>query len=235
MTSAFHIDRLLRLGVSILSLVLYVLPMAVNAGGDLDRAKKLIAQGSPAEAYYLLRPLAEDEDEEAAYLLGWMYHKGHGLIADDSEAVKWWEIAAEEDYVDSMMALGLLYLQGGVNIKADTSRSVDYFLMAADEGHEAARLKITELLLQGDMGAIRKIRKLLRDDPEIMGEMVQVVIAVASALEEPRNSAPSIAALVKGSEVVKISRADDWFFIGIPAKRKLAWIHESALPIDPKK
>lgn len=176
-----------------------------------------------------MRSLAEDDDEEAAYFLGWMYHEGLGLVADDRKAVRWWKPAAEEGHIESMMALGLLYQQGGSSVKADTSLAVKYFLMAAAEGEEDARLNIAALLLRGDMPAIREIRTVLRSEPEVLGEMDEVRIEYASAREEPRHGATSIATMIKGTEVVRIAREGEWVFVGLPARRRLGWIHESAL------
>lgn len=219
---------------SCLNLILFIalLGDAAMAADEYEQARIAVQEGNPAEAYFLMRPLADDEDEEAAFFLGWMYHEGHGLVANDQEAVRWWSIAAEEGHIESIMALGLLYQQGGIQVEADTVKAVDYYLMAAAEDEEDARLNIAALLLRKDMPAIRRIRRLLRNDPEVLGEMTEVVTEYASAREAPRYSARNIATLVKGTELVKIIRKKDWYFVGLPAKRKLAWIHESSLPLD---
>lgn len=199
------------------------------AANDYEAASRAVRTGNPAEAYFLMRPLAEDGDEEAAYFLGWMYHEGLGLVADDRKAVRWWRPAAEDGHVESMMSLGLLYQRGGHYIKKDTVKAVEYYLQAAAEGEEDARLNIAALLLRDDMPAIRRIRSLLRSEPEVLGEMTEVAIEYASAREEPRHGARAIATMIKGTEMVKIATQDEWLYVGLPAKRRLAWIHESAI------
>lgn len=200
-----------------------------QAANDYEAANRAVRSGNPAEAYYLMRPLAEDDDEEAAYFLGWMYHEGLGLVADDRKAVRWWKPAAEEGHVESMMALGLLYQRGGASVEKDIGKAVDYYLQAAAAGEEDARLNIAALLLRGEMPAIRRIRGLLRSEPEILGEMSEVAIEYASAREEPRHGARAVATMIKGTELVKITAQGEWYYVGLPAKRRLGWIHASAL------
>ncbi len=213
----------------ILILPVLVVPLKAGAESDFEMANRAMHAGDPAEAYFLMRRLAEDGDTEAAYYLGWMYHEGKGLQADDLKAVQWWETAAQEDHIEALMALGLLYQKGGVKVDADTDRAVEYFLLAAAAGEEDARLNIAALLLRGDIPAIRRIRRILRSEPEVLGDMTEVAIQYASAREFPRHSAEVVATMIKGTQMVSIARQGDWLYVGLPAKRKLAWIHSSAV------
>ena len=59
--------------------------------------------------------------------------------------------------------------------------------------------------------------------------MTEVGIEYASAREEARHGAQAVATMIKGTELVKIAQEGEWHFVGLPARRRLAWIHESAL------
>ena len=69
-------------------------------------------RGDYAAAYRILRPLADQGDAGAQYQLGVMYAEGEGVPQDDSEALRWYCIAAEQDNPVALWELICMYFAG---------------------------------------------------------------------------------------------------------------------------
>lgn len=91
---------------------------------------------------------ANEGNVEAQYQLGQFYLTGNGTLQDFEEAVKWFTLAAEQNYAPAQYELGLLYHLGqGVNI--DNEKSYMWLNLSAAAGLERATLardKVTRSL-----------------------------------------------------------------------------------------
>ena len=76
---------------------------------SLDEARRWLKAASENDSF---------EHTVAPYKLGDMYRDGVGGDLDEIEAVKWYEIAAQRNNIDAMMALGNLYYQADGNLVA---------------------------------------------------------------------------------------------------------------------
>ena len=90
-----------------LTMLLVMLLMACSQ--KTDEAKEAYDQGDFATALTLSRPLAEEGDAEAQYLLGRMYFAGKGVPKDHAESVKWYRRAAEQGNAEAQSKLGFMY------------------------------------------------------------------------------------------------------------------------------
>ena len=68
--------------------------------------------GNYAKAKSIWEPLAENEDAASQAGLGFMYHRGFGMAADDRKAAFWLRKAAEHGQAEGQMMLGSLYFYG---------------------------------------------------------------------------------------------------------------------------
>src|SRR5262249_3120089 len=62
-----------------------------------------------AKALKLARPLAEAGDPRAEAVLGSAFYRGRGVPQNDSEAAKWFRLAAEQGDAQAQYNLGLAY------------------------------------------------------------------------------------------------------------------------------
>ncbi len=126
----------------IAGLLLISLSAAFNnaAAGDLDAAVDAMRTGDFAEAYCIMRPLADDGDADAQYNIGWMYLNGYGLRVNDSLALEWWLKASEQGHSDANLSIGMLYSLGDGEVPKDNDKAIDYYLLAAADGQEDAVL-----------------------------------------------------------------------------------------------
>ena len=84
----------------------------------------------------------------AQHDLATMYSRGDGVNRDHTEAVKWYQMAAEQGDADSQFSLGLAYHDGkGKNI--DGKEAIKWYRMAAQQGHAAAQNSLSTIYNDG--------------------------------------------------------------------------------------
>ncbi len=101
--------RALR-GITVLVLALVLAAHVLAA--DFQAGTEAFNRGDYASALKEWRPLAEQVDANAQYLLGTKYADGDGVTQDYAEAVKWYRRAAEQGHPIGQHALGYMYLNG---------------------------------------------------------------------------------------------------------------------------
>jgi TPR repeat protein len=68
--------------------------------------------GDYATAFEIWRPLAERGEPRSEAGIGFMYHRGQGVAADDREAAVWLSRAAEQGQAEGQLMLGILFYYG---------------------------------------------------------------------------------------------------------------------------
>jgi len=115
---------------------------------DFNKGLKAAQGGDYATALQEWKPLAEQGDAKAQFMLGLMYSKGHGVIKDYAEAVKWYRLAAEQGYAKAQFNLGLMYRQGHGVIK-DHAEAVKWYRLAAEQGDAKAQNNLGVMYANG--------------------------------------------------------------------------------------
>ena len=86
-----------------------------RAGTDEDDFRHGLSAfntGDYATAFNVWRPLAEKGEPRSQAGIGFMYHRGMGVGADDREAAKWLLRAAERGQAEGQLMLGILFYYG---------------------------------------------------------------------------------------------------------------------------
>jgi uncharacterized protein len=79
---------------------------------DFRRGLSAFNNGDYATAHKIWRPLAERGEPRSEAAIGFMYHRGQGLAADDREAAIWLNRAAEQGQPEGQLMLGILFYYG---------------------------------------------------------------------------------------------------------------------------
>ena len=79
-------------------------------------------------------------DAKAQFQLGWMYSKGQGVPKDNTEAVKWYRLAADQGGAGAQFRLGYMYAAGEGVPKNDIKAYVWYSLAKAQSYRGAVEL-----------------------------------------------------------------------------------------------
>ena len=95
-------------------------------------------RGELEDAYKILRPLAEQGNAEAQFLIGHMYRTGQGVTKDHTEAVTWYRLAAEQGISDAEYLLGVMYYEGS-GVPQDNQQAKEWLLRAAKQGDLTAQ------------------------------------------------------------------------------------------------
>lgn len=105
------------------------------------------AGGASYDGPSLLRR-AEQGDSRAAYLLGIRFASGSGEVRDDSEAMRWFRLAAERGLAEAQYNLGIMYAtgRGAARNYAEAAR---WYRLAADQGITEAQFNLGTLYGKG--------------------------------------------------------------------------------------
>ena len=114
------------------------LTMSVNFNKGIAACDR----GDYATALSLLRPLADQGDVDAQFLLGFMYDDGEGVVQDRKEAVKWYRLAAAQGNAYAQLHLGLMYDNGRGGVPQDHKEAVKWFWLAAAQGNPSAQFRL---------------------------------------------------------------------------------------------
>jgi TPR repeat protein len=180
------------------------------AANDLDDAVDAMRTGDFAEAYCIMRPLAEAGDADAQYNIGWMYMNGYGLRVNDSLALEWWKEASEQGHSDASFSIGMLYSLGEGEVSKDTNEAIDYYLIAADEKHEDAIAILKSMMSRNDDFIRERLHTIVSNRETLFGIERQIKARKLNARKGPSTETKVIARLLKGETVLEVNRQDLW-------------------------
>ena len=129
-----------------------LLPLAgvrADSAQTLEDARSAYERGDYSAAYEGFLSLAETGNLDAQFELGYIYDFGEGVAENDSEAVKWWHRAAEQDHRPSQLMLGIKY-RSGAGIPHDYTLARRWLRRAAAEGDGLAAKHLGYMHLLGE-------------------------------------------------------------------------------------
>ena len=199
---------------------------------DLDDAVDAMRSGDFAEAYCIMRPLAEDGDADAQYNIGWMYMNGYGLRVNDSLALEWWEKASDQGHSDASFSIGMLYSLGEGEVSKDSDEAIDYYLIAADRGHEDAVAIIKSMMIRNDRFVRERLHSIIHNRESLFGTERQIKARKLNARKGPSIETKVVARLLKGETVLEINRQGQWSQVVILADDDIdrtVWVYNPLL------
>jgi len=177
---------------------------------ELDDAVAAMRAGDFAEAYCIMRPLAEAGDADAQYNIGWMYLNGYGLRTNEILALQWWEKASAQGNSDASLSIGMLYSLGEGDVGKDLKKAIDYYLLAAGDGQEDAITILQSMMLRNDKEIRGRMHSIIAQHGHLFGDKYLVKANKLNARSEPSTESKVIAMLVKGQAVLELQRQRAW-------------------------
>jgi TPR repeat protein len=177
---------------------------------ELDDAVDAMRAGDFAEAYCIMRPLAEAGDADAQYNIGWMYLNGYGLRTNDILALQWWEKASAQGNSDASLSIGMLYSLGEGDVAKDLNKAIDYYLLAASDGQEDAITILQSMMQRNDREMRGRMHSIIAQHGSLFGEKYLVKANKLNARIEPSTESKVLARLVKGQAVLELQRQSSW-------------------------
>lgn len=210
---------------------LLLLSLDVSAK-ELDDAVEAMRAGDFAEAYCIMRPLAEAGDADAQYNIGWMYLNGYGLRSNDNLALQWWQKASEQGNSDASLSIGMLYSLGEGNVAKNLDKAIDYYLLAAADGQEDAITILQSMMLRNDAEMRSRLHAILAQYASLFGEKYLVKANKLNARSEPSTESKVVAMLVKGQAVLELHRQDAWSQVVVLEEESIdrtVWVYNPLL------
>ena len=212
-------------------LLLTVFTFDVTAEG-LDDAVEAMRTGDFAEAYCMLRPLAERGDADAQYNIGWMYLNGYGLRVDDSHALEWWLRASEQGHIDASFSIGMLYSLGEGKVSKDLNLAVDYYLLAASKGQEDAIAMLQSMMMRNDVAIRDRMNAIVNQYGLLFGKQRFVKSKKLNARSGPSSKKKIVAKLIKGQAVLELYKKGRWsqvVVLGDAGPDQSVWVYSPLL------
>lgn len=103
----------------------------------------LVAACNPKDKATQLQEKALQGDAQAAFELGEMHASGVGMPENNTEAVRWYRIAAEKGNIKAQSLLGTAYHRG-IGLAADDVQSTQWLSKAADQMDPLAQFQLGE-------------------------------------------------------------------------------------------
>ena len=92
--------------------------------------------------------MGKPSDAEAQYRLGLKYAKGEGVKRNEKEAMKWFQMAADQGNAKGQRSIGLIYAIGHV-VEKDEAKAVEWFRKAAEQGDAKAQYNLGVAYYEG--------------------------------------------------------------------------------------
>ena len=134
----------------ILLLVMALLLSGIGTGAatDIGTGLSLFERGEFEAAERELRPLAENGDARAQYVLGIIYLNEYVTPPGRTAAIEWIEKAAEQGYAQAQSELARMYRTGD-GVEQDFRKMVKWYRRAAEQGDVGAQLFLADAYAYG--------------------------------------------------------------------------------------
>jgi len=120
---------------------------------NFDDAYGHLKQKEYIKAFKEFKPLAEQGHVPSQMNLGWMHHKGLGVEQNYKTAIKWYEMAANQDNEDAQHTLGNLYRNGEGKkdaVTKDLNKAMYYYKKASNNGFSYSMFTIGIMYEKGE-------------------------------------------------------------------------------------
>lgn len=220
---------------SLQPVLLLLLTMTVTGNAfseNLDDAVEAMQRGDFAQAYCIMRPLAESGDAESQYNLGWMYLNGYGLRVDESKALAWWTKASEQGDTEASFSIGMLYGLGEGKIAKDENRAIDYYLIAALDGHEDAIKLLQYMMMRNDEDIRARLHAIINQHSSLFGTTMTVAAKKLNAREGPSVKESIVTHLLQDQKLVELQKQDKWsqvIVLGDEQTDQAVWVYSHYL------
>jgi Sel1 repeat len=116
--------------------------------GSLQQAEEALHDGNDKDAVALFTRLADQNNGDAQYWLGYMTEHGIGVRRDPAKAVDLYKKAAAHDVVAAELRLGEIYLDGNL-VLPDFQQAKSYLETAAYRGDSRAAMVLGRMYRDG--------------------------------------------------------------------------------------
>jgi len=202
------------------------------AAAGLDDAVEAMRAGDFAEAYCIIRPLAEHGDADAQYNIGWMYLNGYGLRINDTLALEWWQRASKQGHIDASFSIGMLYSLGEGRVAKDLDLAIDYYLLAARNEQEDAIALLQSMMMRNDKAILSRMNDIVNQYGLLFGKKRLVKAKKLNARTGPSAKEKIVTKLIKEQAVLELYKKGRWSqvaLLGDAGVGRTVWVYNPLL------
>lgn len=89
------------------------------------------------------------ESMKALFQLGTRYEQGQGVVKDQKEAVKCFQLAADQGYAAAQFALGLMHMYDDRGVFQNHKEAANWYRLAAAQGYVSAQFALGDMYKDG--------------------------------------------------------------------------------------
>ena len=108
---------------------------------DFEIGVKAAKLGDFKTAFRYWQPIAQLGNTKARHNIGYLYEKGLGVEQNYAEAVNWYRLAAEQDYMESQNNLGTMY-EKGHGVVRNYTEALKWYTLAAKQNFDIAKYNL---------------------------------------------------------------------------------------------
>jgi len=146
-TPLYEVSKMKRLFV-ILVFVLTLLVGNPVSSADLQKGLDTYVKGDYVTSLRELKPLAEQGNDVAQYVIGTMYFLGKGVPKNYETTIKWYRLSAKQGNPIAQLSLGEIY-QLGRGVPQNYMTAVKWYRLSAEQGNAVAQYKIGAMYQSG--------------------------------------------------------------------------------------
>ncbi len=169
-----------------------------------------LSEGSPYKKGYA----------PAQHNLATMYATGSGVERDFKEALRWYQMAAEQGIAESQFSLGLVYLKGN-GINQNFKEAAKWYQMAAEQELARAQHGLAEMYNEG---------KGVSYNPEMARRLTFASAQQGFAIAQANLGMN----FTKGQEKVPLDDEEAYYWYSLALEDNLAWIRQTFTTLLPK-
>ena len=142
-TSTLHIKSgaTLKMLYLIVQMGILSLLAATTAWADMNLGETAYVTGDYETAFQELQPHAMEGNARAQFIVGRMYANGTAVNQSDTEAIRWYELAAQQGFYLAQYSLASMYFYG-YGIEQSYKEAVYWWHKAAEQGHPDAQARL---------------------------------------------------------------------------------------------
>jgi hypothetical protein len=114
-----------------------------------EAAEAAYQKGNYQQALRIARPLAEQGDARAQFVLGRILSRGRGAPLDETEAARWFRRAADQGSAAAQFSLGNMYDEGR-GVPQDYAEAAKWYRAAAEQGDPQAEYNLGLAYAKGE-------------------------------------------------------------------------------------
>jgi len=140
--------------------MLVVLPLVLSPsswGADYDKGHQAYNSGDYQTAHTEWQPLAEANNADAQFGMGLLYANGFGVPLDDTQAMKWYLLAAEQNHPDAQVNLAVMHANGW-GVPQSDEEAIKWYSLAANQGVTPAQIALAKMYFLGLGAAQDKVQ-----------------------------------------------------------------------------